>query len=387
MFLTSLSQTNNTPIKNNNIEITRSNGARLGVVVGETLQATVLEKLADNKYLLAWKNMQTSATSGVPLNVGEKLLVKIDSLQPQIVLNIVGNKNQTSNAQINEKLLQWRANPESLLQVIDKFSGLTKLFQSGELPPAISKSDIEKLIKLFDNIIFSPRTRNNPLFLKEFVSRIGLLQENSLRQLVADKVGKKIEKPQEDNLKILLQKLSSTVSDVLREKSELDAEIMAKLVNIASFTDDALNAIEVKQVINSVFQDSDNGLMLQVPVALAGGFRLADIFITPEGKDDQGEKKFSSCSVAIFLDLDVLGQIAVKANFRDGGIDCVIKCEREDVRNLIGDNLDELKNSLAKTGYRVGCIDCVQEEGLMQRREEFIAGQSFFADHLVNFFV
>ncbi len=379
-----ISPANNIPA--NNIEISHSNVSLKGVVLGETLQTIVVEKLAGNKYMMALKNLQIPATSNIPLNVGEKLVVRVDSLQPQIILNIVGNKNQNGDAQINEKLRQWRANPESLLQVIDKVAGLAKLLQTDYLPPAFSKSDVEKLIKLFDNITFSSRTGNNPLFLKEFVSKMGLMLENSLRQLVSDPAKGRMEKPLEDNLKALLLKLSSAAGDALRENSKLDMEITAKLANILAFTDEALKTIEVKQVLNSVFQDSDNGLVLQVPVALADGFRLADIFITPEGNNGLGKTKFSSCCVTIFLDLDILGKISVKAGVREGGFNCIIKCERMDVRDLVNDNLDELKRSLAGTGYRLGYIDCLQEDGLMDEREEFIAGQSFAAAELVNFF-
>ena len=374
-------------ITKNSIEISRSNVSQKGVVLGETLSATVLEKSAGNKYTLALKNLQIPATSNIPLNVGEKLVVKVESLQPQIILNIVGNKNSTGDAQINENLRQWRVNPESLLQVMNKVAEFTKLLQIVNLPSAISRSDVDKLIKLFDNIIFSPRTKNNPLFLKEFVSRIGLLLENSLKQIVANASKGKIDKPLDDNLKALLLKLSATVGEVLRENLKLDIEMTAKLSNILAFTDDALKAIEVKQALNSVFQLSDNGLVLQVPVALADGFRLAYILITPEDKNGQGQEKFSSCAVTIFLDLDLLGKIAVHASIREGGVNCVIKCESEEVKDLINNNLDELKNSLAGTGYRLDYIGCVQEDGLMDEREEFLARQSFFAADMVNFFV
>ncbi len=374
-------------ITKNSIEISRSNVAQKGVVLGETLSVTVLEKSAGNKYTLALKNMQIPATSSVPLSVGEKLIVKVESLQPQITLNIVVNKNSTGDAQINENLRQWRVNPESLLHVINKVAEFAKLLQTANLPAAISQSHGDKLIKLFDDIILSPRTKNNPLFLKEFVSKLGLLLENSLRQLVASASQGKIDKPLEGNLKALLLKLSAAVSEVLRENPKLDIELAAKLTNISAFTGEALKAIEVKQVLNSVFQLSDNGLVLQVPVAVADGFRLACILITPEDKNGQGQTKFSSCAVTIFLDLDLLGKIAVNANIREGGVSCVIKCEREEVRDLITNNLDELKDSLSGTGYRVDYIDCVQEDGLMDEQEEFLARQSFFAADLVNFFV
>jgi hypothetical protein len=374
-------------ISSNSIEISRPNASSKGIVLGEILQTTILEKSADNKYTLALKNMQIPATSNISLNVGDKLLVKVDSLQPQIVLNPVENKTQNGSVIINEKLLQWRANPEALLQTINKLAGFAKLVQIVELPGAIPRSDAEKLIKLFDNIIFSPRTKNNPLFLKDFISSTGLLLENSLRQHVAGASKGKMEKNLDDNLKALLLKLSSAVGEVLRENSKLDDGIMSKLTRISAFTDEALKTIEVKQILNSVFQDTDNGLVLQVPVALADGYRLADIFITPDGKNGQGKSKFSSCFVAIFLDLDILGKIAVNAGFREGGVSCLIKCESEAVKDLINNNLDELRQSIAATGYLIGSIDCVQEEGIINEREEFLSRQSFFADQLVNFFV
>ncbi len=371
----------------NSIEISRSNVLLRGVALGETLAATVLEKSAPNKYTLSLKNLQVTATGNVPLNVGEKLVVKVESLQPQIILNIIGNKNSTGDAWINENLRQWRVNPEYLLQIISKVAEFTKLLQDGNLPAAISHSDADKLIKLFDDIIFSSRTKNNPLFLKEFVSRFGLTLENSLRQLVSDSSKGKIDKNLGDNIKALLLKLSAAVSDILRENPNLDMEMTARLTNILDFASETLKAIEVKQAMNSVFQLSDNGLVLQVPVAVADSFRLAYIIITPEDKNGQGQAMYASCTVTIFLDLDLLGKISVSAGIRDGGFNCLIKCERVEIKELIKDNLDELKHSLSMTGYRLDSIDCVQQEGLMDEREEFLARQSFFAADLVNFFV
>jgi hypothetical protein len=374
-------------ITNSILETSRSNQALRSVVLGEILPTTVMEKLAGNKYLLALNNLHIEATSTIPLNVGEKLVVKVDSLQPQIVLTIVENQNQSSDANVNESLRQWRSNPESFLQVISKVAEFAKLVQTGDLPLKLANLDLAKLVKLFDNIIFSSRTKNNPLFLQEFVAKTGLLLENTLKQLVAQAARGISEKPLEDNLKSLLLKLASAVEDVLQEKSKLDSQISARLTNIAAFTDEALKSLETRQVINTVFQDSDNGLVLQIPVALAEGFRLADIFITPEEKNEQGKRKFSSCSVAVFLDLDILGEIVVSANVREGGFGCVIKCAREDVKDLINEKLDELKISLAKTGYRVDYVDCIQAEGLRRERDEFLAGQSFSAVDLVNYFV
>ena len=383
-FVPTISSISN--INNNGLEPRSSQTPLESVVLGETLEATVLGKLAGNKYTVALKNGHIPATSNSPLNIGEKLTVKVNSLHPQIVLNVIGSNSSSGNAAVHENLLQWRANPEALVQVAGKFAGIARLLKNIDLSETFLEGDVKKLIKLFDDIILSRQTKANRLFLKDFTSRTGLLPESSLKQTVKDSSPKGISKPFDDNLKALLLKLTAAANDILRGDPQPDLELKLKLNNIMAFAGEALKAIEVSQVINSVFQESDNGLVLQIPVALADGFRLADIFITPDGKDQQGKKNFASCSVALFLDLDILGKIAANANFREGSINCVIRCEREEIRNLIADNLDELKNALTQTGYQIGYIDCVQEEGLTEGREEFLARQSFFVDQLVNFF-
>jgi hypothetical protein len=375
------------PITKNTLEINRTSASSAGISIGETLPATILEKLSDNKYLLALKNLQIPATSAIPLSAGEKLIVKVSSLQPQIVLNIMDGKVQAGDAKVNEKLLQWRSNPESLLQVIGKVAQFAKLVQTGDLPQRISPAEIEKLIKLFDSIIFSSKTKNNSLFLKEFIAKTGLLLESTLRQIVGEARKGIVDKPIEDNLKTLLLKLSSSIEEVLKDASKLDSSITAKLINLAAFSNEALQSIEAKQILNTVFQESDNGLVLQVPIALGDGFRLADIFIRPEDKKREGKDKFSSCSVVVYLDMDFLGKLAINANIREGNFNCLIKCEEEEVRTLINNELDKLKNALSAIGYRVDYIDCMQEDGLTQVREEFLSEQSFSAAGLLNFFV
>jgi len=371
----------------NTIEVSRSAPALKGVSIGEVLPAIVLEKTAENKYNLALKNLHIPATSTLSLNVGEKLTVKVSSVEPQIILNIIENKNQNGDAKIQERLRQWRTNPESLLQVLNKAGELTKLLQTNDLPSKIVKSDVEKLLKLFNNITFSSRTKNNNLFIKDFIYKTGLLLESSLRQFAYGAHKGESEKFLENNIKSLLIKLSSAIQEIVMEKSKYDINIIVKLLDIYAFTDKAIQAIEIKQALNTVFQDSDNGLILQIPLALGDGFSLADIFITPEDKNGQGKTKFSSCTVTVFLDLDMLGNIAVNAGIREGTLNCLIKCESEEIKNLIGGNLTGLKNALSSAGYRVDYIDCIQAEKLNDERKQFLARQSFSVTELVNFFV
>lgn len=369
-----------------NLEISRSKAASGSIILGETLEVMVVEKNAGNRYLLAIKNMNISAVSEIPLSIGEKIQVKVGSVQPQIILNLAGNQNIPVETKINEKLLYWRTNPNSLLQMLDKSSELMKDIQNINLPLKFSKSEVDKLIKLFDSMIFSNNTKGNKLFLKDFIANSGLLLENKLSRLVAEGTKGISSKQFEDNIKSLLLKLSAGIQELLKDNTKLDPQIKAKLMNMEGFTAEALKTIEARQSINIVFQESDKGLVLQVPLSVADGLRQADIFIRPDEKNNQKVVDFSSCSIMIFLDLDVLGKISVNATVRDGSIRSLIKCEREDVQEIISSELSKLKSGLSGIGYRVDSIDCIQEEGLAQEREEYFEEQSFSAVGLVNYF-
>ncbi len=370
----------------NNLEISLNKAASGRIVLGETLEVTVVEKNAGNKYLLAIKNMNIPAVSEIPLSIGEKIQVKVVSVQPQIVLNLASIQNVPAETKINEKLLYWRTNPNSLLQILDKSSELMKDIQNINLPLKFSKSEVDKLSKLFDSIVFSGNTKGNKLFLKDFIANIGLLLENKLSRLVAEGPKGINSKQFEDNIKSLLLKLSAGIQELLKDSEKLDSQNKAKLMSMDGFATEAIKTIEAKQILNIVFQESDKGLVLQVPLSMADGMRQADIFLRPDDKNNQKGMDFSSCSIMIFLDLDILGKISIKASVREGGIRSLIKCEREDVQEIISNELTKLKSGLCGIGYRVDSIDCIQEEGLAQEREEYFEEQSFSAVGLVNYF-
>jgi hypothetical protein len=370
----------------NNLEISRNKIASGSIILGETLEVTVVEKIAGNKYLLAIKNMSISASSEIPLSIGEKIQVKVGSVQPQIILNLAGNQKISAEPKINENLLYWRTNPNSLLQMLDKSSELVKDIQGINLPLKFSKNEIDKLIKLFDSIVFSNNTKGNKLFLKDFIANIGLLLENKLSQLLSNGPKGIQSKQLEDNIKTLLLKLSAGIQELLKDSEKLDPQIKAKLMSMDGFATEAIKTIEAKQILNIVFQESDKGLVLQVPLSQVEGLRQADIFIRPDDKNNQKGVDFSSCSIMIFLDLDVLGKISVNASVREDSLRTLIKCEREDVKEIISSELTKLESVLSDIGYRVDYIDCIQEEGLAQERKEYFEEQSFSAMDLVNYF-
>jgi len=378
----------NSPVQDSKkIEITRPRFFTNNMSLGEILPAEIIEKTAGGKYIISVRNTHLPASSGIPLKPGEKILLRVESLNPQIIFHAVTNENSSSAVQFHEILRQWQSNPESILRIFNNVAQLAEMMRTGSWPLLLGPHDGASFLQLFDSIIFSSRTKHNPLFLKDFVGKSGLLLESTLQQLAAKSAAGMREKTPADNLKSLLLKLAASLEPELRNKSGYTPENAAKLLNIHTLVQESLKMIETNQLLNAAVQDSDGGLVLQVPVAVAEGFRLADIFITT-GKDNQeGKKRSSSFTVFIFLDLDILGEIAVHAGMREEGFHCVIKCARPGVRDLVNGQMERLKNSLEAVGYRVDHLNCLLEEGLRRQRNEFMASQYFPHLDLLNFFV
>jgi len=381
--------TTNNPIAIKNVLSVspRANSSLSNLKIGEVHQVRVLQKQLENKFVLAFKDARILATGEIPLKVGERLTVRVAGLEPQIVLCVISEENSKARARIAQSVRQWLAQPELLLQVVSKTAEITGLLPAVNLSPGMPKADAARLIKLLEDVIFSSGRKKNHLFVKEFVSKIGFLLESNLRKLAAENSKGAKQTDVGDNLKSLLVKLSEVIAEVLKDADLLDPLTGAKLVRLHSFAQDALKSIETQQVLNAYFQDGDKTFFLQIPLADAGVFSLAYIFITPEGKNKEEKTSFSSCSVAIFLNMDMLGEIIVSASLRERSFSCLIKCSSEDVRNLVDSNLRYLKAALEACGYNVDYIDCFFEEGLERQRRDFLENKFAQSADLVDYFV
>lgn len=467
----------------------------LQLASGQILTVRVQEKLPGNRYQLAIRDFTITATSDIPLREGEKLQVKVRSLQPQIILNVMDAQKQMTDARINEKLVQWRVYPDSMAQLIAGLAEFSENLKSVALPSGFSKQDADILTGLLKNIVFSKDTLKNPLFVKDFVAQTGMMLENHLalraeqkmpegvfvssdalktsltqlseaigralketvkpdsaataglqdlasltddilknlpsgfskkdadalvkllnhlasfpktktipppvRDLVAQtgviaekdlaalagrKPGAGVFVPADDNIKASLLKLSEALSRTLQNAVKPDAPTTAALQNISLFTAEALKTVETGQVVNVVYQQNENGLYLQIPLALGDTYRQADIFIRPDDKNAPPSEKYSSCSVNIFLNLDYLGEMAIDVGIHQGRIRCIIKCENSETRELLDASSRKLQEALTAIGYGVGHIECVKTSDLAGKKAEFIASQIPEATDLVNSF-
>ena len=349
---------------------------------GEVLNVNIIEKIAADQYLLSVKGATIRANSSLLLDAGEQIRVRVQSVVPQIVLNLFDAVPKDA-AQINAQLIQWRLDPDSFVSLLGRLSEISSLLKS-ELPGFL-RGEAQALLALFSSLVFSSRTRNNPLFVKDFLSRCGLLLESDLAAALAGSETAHREVSSKGNLKAALFKLAAALQEA--GQGNFSRTEAAGLASLASFASEALNTIQGRQVAALVYQNNESGLYLQIPLELSKGYGTADIFIKPDDKNAEGKNKFSSCRLVLFLSMDLLGQIVVDASLRAGRITCVLKCEDEKSVQIINAEAEKLKVALSAIGYTVEKIECQKETQLSRKKQEYIDEYLIGSAAIVNEFV
>lgn len=350
---------------------------------GETITVSVIEKIAADRYLMSAKNATFRATGSVLLNAGDQIRVRVQSIQPQIVFNVLDAAPQQTAAKINGQLLQWRVNPDSFVQLLARLSEFSSLLKTTGLP-GFPPKEADALLAIFGGLIFSSRTKNNSMFVKDFLSRFGFLPKSDSATAAGSAIRPSEDFP-EDNLKALLLKLEAALQEARQGKQ--GRQEAARLAALSSFVTGALGSIEGRQAASIAYQQNESGLYLQVPLALGQVLRQADIFIFPDDKNARGENKFSSCRVVIFIDMDILGHIALDVSLKAGRMNCLIQCETEKSVQLIGEAAQKLKDALCAIGYAVDRFDCFKATGLSRKKMEYIDEILIGSSGIVNDFV
>ena len=344
---------------------------------GDILEARVAEVLSENRVLLTTQNRQMIAASSIPLSFGQKLRVQVARTQPDILLRVIESESSESR-RMNQGFRAFLSDPDKLLRLFDQAGKMLSAQGDGTLSEGV-RSCLQEMSRLLNTLILSDEAIRNPLFVKEFVSALGLDLENRLL-----KHSKPVAAGAEmwrGNLKGLLIKIAEQLQ---AGNSEQPASGAAS--RLSAFAKDGLQSLETHQLVNALLQARDDAFMFQLPLLLPSGLSMADVFFHQERSKD-AERSIESYTVAMFLDLDALGALMIESRFRDAQVGCSIRCRNPEVRAYIAGNLEQLNEALKTLGLKVDQLVCVFEPDISRRGTEHLDRLSAFENDAVNLFV
>jgi len=350
-------------------ETPASLSSRTALTPGESLTARVTGRLPTGEYLLSVKDFTLQATSAHPLRMGQALQVRVQSASPFLVFSVADAQPQSLPAAIAEGICRWLKDPGALTRLLSQREALSALFQACAPSSGLSAKDAQAIMLLMGKLVFSGSTQKDSSFLRDFASRLGMSLEYDLGRLAGGPPSGEAPSAAGSNLKALLLKLSSALERTLQNEA---GRGKSEGILLKAFADDLLGAIASRQAVNVAYRQNESGLYLQIPLDSGGVLRQVDIFIAPDAQKDFPEGKFSSCSLAIFLDLDCLGAMAAEASLRDRRLRLVIRCESEQTRHVVAAQTGQLIQSISAAGYTLERLECLTQADLEKRRAEFI---------------
>jgi hypothetical protein len=351
------------------------------LAIGEKLDIRVIDYGRDNKLLLQVKNSTFSADSQMPLQIGDKLTVRVDQLNPSITLRIIGVEDKDA-ARLNEFVRFYRTNPGAMKEMLVTAGDMINGEALKEPTTHISNNNIQALQKILDQIVISRANVANPLFARDAVSALGLTLERKLTKALSDPALLH-DDDGNPNLKETLLKLSSELQEAQTHSGPVDKVAMKNTGALSMFVDRALTIIESLQVVNILAQEQDGLCLFQIPFQCTDGLRMQDVFIEKD-RSASAEAGDESYRVVLFLDMDALGDFAVDAGVKNGSLTCAFKSRNQDILDFISPLLPDLKEKLEGIGYRVSALKCTLERDIQSWKADFLSGYKLYSVNTVD---
>jgi len=355
----------------------------LPLSVGQIVEAIVAEKAGPSRFVLTTKDNSFLANSDLPLSKGEKLMVRVEQLTPQIVLRAI-NRQEASSLIVTEYTSTYRSNPDALKDMFTIGKDILNQKSLMDLLPEKAKESIRSIIKIMDASVFSTATMKNPLFVKDYVSNLGLLLESNLRKMIQEK-GENSNPKSVETLKGLLMKLSEELKPQLIAENIAGKENAQKVAQLAKFTETAIKTIESQQMINVSYKVNDANYVLQIPIFFPEGIKTGELFVEAE-KEGEGGSAGKKYRVVMFLRMDALGEIMVDASLAGNKLGCVFKFDDPEAKEFFSAFVGDLEKAVSLLGYECNSIKCISLEALKETRECY--RRELFSDRdAVNVFV
>ncbi len=357
-----------------------------GLLVGDTLEAFVTDILDSRRVLLAIKGGTVAAESSAVLRAGDRLVVRVEEVEPKILLQVL-SAEISDVEKVGGYLRLQRSQPQSLAQL---FGFLPETLRTEALPllsQASTKKLIGEILRIIDRLVVTRGTLKNPLFVKNYPGQLGLLLESGLLKSLpgGDKDAKTgAARKTGESLKGLLLKLAEQLQSQIAVETA-DRSTADPLARVLSLLDASVKSIETQQVMNAAGQ-SDATYFLQIPFQSADGIRIQDIYIQVDRDAERNRTGEGQSRLVFMLNLDAVGEMMIDVKLAGKGLECRIKCVEEAVREFVAARIGDLEQGLADAGYDVRLLDCTAKPDLMEDRREFMGSLSLYCTDSVNLF-
>jgi hypothetical protein len=335
-----------------------------GLSVGQTVEARVMERLEDGRFIIRIGSSHLTAEAEPTLRPGQAMMLRVDSLNPRVLLSVVPPPEERITA---EHLRVFRSNPGALTQSLAELAEIVGGNRGADFSRLAGRDNLAVLLDALSSAMLGREQIERGFSLRDAVRSLGLQLEGDLRKALESPGSNPV--PSQAGLKASLMKVLEEFQAKLQSAEIQPADAKA-IREIAPALERTARAIESQQVLNVHFQQTEGKLLIQIPLILTGLLGKADIFIRDEEwRRGKGEQK-EAFQVVFALEMDALGDVMAQAHFRAKEATVRICCEREPIASFVSGLLPELEKHLIEAGYHVAKLVVSADSGVREAMEE-----------------
>lgn len=307
--------------------------------LGLELEATVTDELANGKLLLQVGSSLIEADGPGGLSAGQSLKLRVEQLQPQIVLQIT-QAEPSLKAEATRLLRQHLPVHADEGQLLDNLQRLLTLHLSKEPNGAEAKSPLAKLHEAITHLV-AHESAVQPETVQSLLQDGGIFYEAKLAQATQhDPEGLRAIADQ-DLKGLLLAALSEAIITAPAER--LTPAITAQL-----------NNLETQQAANLLAQVTDGSVHLQIPFFNGASFSTAAVAIERDGKGNAGTSRNQSGGYGLLflLDLENFGRTRIDAHVHEQSLRVMFYVDRDSSVVSIKEELPQFRQLLQGLGYQ-----------------------------------
>ena len=321
-------------VPSNTTSLDWGNSALPPLELGQEIDAVVLQLLPGDRLLLELEGRQIEAESPSGLSAGQRLLLRVEQLQPQLVLHITELEPtlEAEAARLLRALLPAHADAGALLEQ------LASLLDSETEGPPIAAS----LTKLKEAItaLLSDGAPATPERLKNLFQDGGIYYEAKLLLAAKDDPQRFRETVGGDLKGLLLSALKEAAGGAVP-------------VELKSAVNAQLNNIETQQAVNLLAQLDGGTFQFQIPFFTGAGFSTAALSVERDGKGGTESlgKPAGGYNLLFLLDLENFGRTRIDAHVSERELCVIFYVDRESSIALLRQELPSFREALLAMGY------------------------------------
>jgi hypothetical protein len=313
----------------------------LDLKIGQILSGEVVKTIDSNNALVRFGELEVLANTPKGLTAGKPLVVRVESLSPQIVMRLI-----ELDLLAEDKLLSLlKKLPIQKIDIGKSIEDISRIIAN-----LSDKEDTPEIITKFkEDLTAVPlklEERLTPEDVKRTIQFSGGFYENKIHKLIeGGEITKESIKELRGDIKsqllMLLKEIESAgevIKDKINPKTIKELEIGLKSL---------LSSIESYQAANSLSQKPDNSFILQIPYLAQDEFKTLKLYIKDQ-REKKGEGNLKEeYNLVFILDMVNTGMIRADVSVKKKNVHCRINVEREDVALFFRQFLPDLVKGLS----------------------------------------